>query len=136
MTSVELARIFIGITFLVLGLASLVAEGLRPRRGLGTLLTFGCWCALYGARLLSSQPTIRLAIGGDPTRWMQFVAIVTYTINVPITAFVASLIGAGWRNTARWLLIATSAFAVMAIAADVFTGRVGIAGRANSWLVL
>jgi hypothetical protein len=136
MTAVELARIFIGITFLVLGLASLVADALRPRRGVGTLLTFGCWCALYGARLLAWQPAIRTALGGDPIQWMQFVAIVTYTINVPITAFVASLIGVGWRNTARWLLIGTSAFAVIAIAADVLTGRVGIAVQANSWLVL
>src|SRR5262245_6935657 len=136
MTLVELAGVFIGITFLVLGLVSLIAEGLRMHRGAGTLLTFGCWCGLYGARLLASQPAIRTAIGGDPGRWMQFVAIVTYTINVPITAFVVSLIGTGWRNSARWLLVVVSAFAVAAIGADVLTGTVGSAMRANSWLVL
>src|SRR4029450_2709386 len=136
MTPVELAAIFIGITFLVLGLASLIADGLRQRRGTGTLLTFGCWCGLYGARLLASQPTIRTAVGGDPTRWMQFVAIVTYTINVPITVFVVSLIGTGWRHSARWLLVAVSAFAVIAIGVDLVGGTVGAALRVNSWLVL
>ena len=136
MTPAELAAIFIGITFLVLGLASLIADGLRSRRGTGTLLTFGCWCGLYGARLLALQPTIRTVIGGDPTRWMQFVAIVTYTINVPITVFVVSLIGTGWRHSARWLLVAVSAFAVIAIGVDLLSGTVGAAMRANSWLVL
>jgi sigma-B regulation protein RsbU (phosphoserine phosphatase) len=137
MTPVELAVIAVGVTFLVLGLASLIADALRPRRRrVGTLLTFGCWCGLYGARLLASQPTIRTVIGGDPHRWMQFAAIVTYSINIPITAFLASLIGAGWRNSARWLLVAVSAFAGIAIVADLLTGTVGIAMSENSGLVL
>src|SRR5262245_38465308 len=137
MTPVELAAICVGVTFLVLGLASLIADGLRTRRRrVGALLTFGIWCGLYGARLLALEPTLRTVMVGSPHRWLQFVAIVTYTINIPITAFVVSLIGAGWRNSARWLLVAVSAFAIIATVADLLTGTVGIAVREHSWLVL
>jgi hypothetical protein len=53
-------------------------SGVRLRRGSTTLLTFGLWCALYGARLLALQPSMRAAIRGAPHQWAQFVALVSY----------------------------------------------------------
>jgi len=48
---------------------------------------------------------------------------VTYTINVPIAVFVVSLIGAGWRRSAWWLVTGVSAFAEVAIGSDLMSGR-------------
>ena len=136
MTRVELAGVFIGVTLLVLGVAATVAATLRLRRGATTLLMFGLWCALYGARLLALQPPVRGAIRGSPHQWAQFVALVTYTINVPITIFVGSLIGVGWRQSIRWLVGTVTAFAVVAIATDLVSGTAGAANRGNTWVVL
>ena len=135
MTRVELAGIFIGVTLLVLGAVAVIAARLRLRRGSATLVTFGLWCGLYGARLLASQPVVRATVGGDPHHWSRFVAFVTYTINVPITFFVQSLVGPGWRRSVRWLIATVVSVGVVAIATDLIVGP-GTADKANSWLVL
>ena len=136
MTRVELAGVFIGVTLFALGIAATVVATLRLRRGSTTLLMFGFWCTLYGARLLALQPPVRATIGGPPHRWALFVALVTYTINVPITIFVASVIGAGWRHVVQWLVGTVSVFAVVAIATDLTSGVAGAASPANTWVVL
>jgi phosphoserine phosphatase RsbU/P len=136
MSREELAAIAIGITLLALGSVSMVAATLRLRRSSTTLVTFGLWCAMYGARLLAGQPSVRIALGGAPSYWRAFGAIVTYTINVPIAIFVVSLIGAGWRRSAWWIVTGVSAFAVIAIGSDLMSGRPASLSAANSWVVL
>src|SRR5262249_10839682 len=136
MSREELAAIAIGITLLSLGSVSIAAATLRLRRSSTTLVTFGLWCAMYGARLLAGQPGIRTAVGGPLVYWQAFQAIVTYTINVPIAIFVVSLIGAGWRGSAWWLISGVSAFAVIATGSDWISGRPASMRVVNSWVVL
>jgi phosphoserine phosphatase RsbU/P len=136
MSREELAAVAIGITLLALGSVSTSAATLRLRQSSMTLMTFGLWCAMYGARLLALQPAVRNALGGTPHYWRLFEAIVTYTINVPISIFVVSLIGAGWRRSTLWLVAGVSAFAAIAIGSDLLSGRPGSMTTANSWVVL
>jgi phosphoserine phosphatase RsbU/P len=136
MTGTELAAIFIGSMLLALGLVSTVAAALRLRRGSAILLTFGLWTVLYGVRLLASQPPVQTAVGGSPQRWAQLVALITYAINVPITLFVGSLLGSGWRNSVRWIAGAAIAFAIVAAAIELASGTPKAAATANSWFVL
>src|SRR5262249_5855435 len=131
----ELAAIVIGITLLALGCVSTAAATLRLRRSM-TLVTFGLWCAMYGARVLAGVPTVRATLGGTLPQWQTFGAIVTYTINVPITVFVATLIGAGWRRSTWWLVAGVSAFAVIGIMTSLMSGRPGFLSAANSLVVL
>jgi len=136
MDRAELAATAIGIILLSLGSVSMAAATLRLRRSSTTLVMFGLWCAMYGARLLAGQPGVRTALGGAPLYWRAFEAIVTYTINVPISIFVVSLIGAGWRRSAWWLVAGLSAFAVIAVGNDVMSGRPASLRAVNSWVVL
>jgi phosphoserine phosphatase RsbU/P len=136
MTCAELAGIFVGVTLLTLGFVSTVVGTVRFRRHSTMLLTFGLWSALYGARLLASQAPVRATVGGAPDLWEHFVAIVTYTINVPIALFVGSLIGPGWRHSARWVTGVMAAFAVVATTIGLTSGNPEAAMTANSWLVL
>src|SRR5262245_1614550 len=99
MTGSELAGIFIGTTLLTLGSVSTLVGAIRFRQRSTTLLTFGAWTALYGARLLAFQTPVRETLGGPPGLWLQLIAVVTYAINVPITIFLGSLIGPGWRHS-------------------------------------
>jgi len=132
----ELAAIAIGIALLALGCVSIGAAGLRLRRSSMTLVAFGLWCAMYGARLLAAHPLIRTALGGTPSHWQTFGAMVTYTINIPVTMFVVSVIGAGWRRSMWWVVAGVCAFAVIGIASDLVAGRLGSMSTGNSWLVL
>lgn len=136
MTGAELAGLFIGSTLLALGAVSTAAAALRLKHGSATLLTFGLWTALYGARMLVQQPPIPATIGGEPHVWAQFDALITYAINIPITFFVGSLLGPGWRNSVRWVATTTIVFAVVATAIDLTSGVPGAAKNANSWAVL
>jgi len=132
----ELAAIAIGMTLLALGCLSIGAATLRLRRSSMTLVTFGLWCAMYRARLLARQPAVRAALGGTLSQWQTFGASITYTINVPITIFFASLLGAGWRRSIWGLVTAVSAFAVIGIASDLVSGRPASLSTANSSVVL
>jgi sigma-B regulation protein RsbU (phosphoserine phosphatase) len=132
----EFAEIAIGMTLLALGCVSIGAATLRLRRSSTTLVTFGLWCAMYGARLLAGQAAVRAALGGTLPQWRTFGASITYTINVPITIFFGSLIGAGWRRSIWGLAAALSAFAVTGIASDLVSGRPASLSTANSWVVL
>jgi phosphoserine phosphatase RsbU/P len=136
MTRVELAGVFIGATLLALGSVSAVGAALRLRRGSTTLLAFGLWCALYGARLLAQQPAVRATVGGPPQLWTRFVEIITYTINVPITIFVASLIRRRWRRPIRWLVAAVATFAIVATATVLISGSSRVMNSVNTWVVL
>jgi hypothetical protein len=136
MTGTEFAGIFIGSTLLALGFASILATALRLRQGSLTLLTFGVWSVLYGARVLAEQPPVRAVIGGSPLVWQYVDALITYVINVPITFFVGSLLGAGWRGSIRWVAAVAIAYAVVAATIDLVTGVPGTAMRPNSWIVL
>jgi sigma-B regulation protein RsbU (phosphoserine phosphatase) len=136
MTRVELAGVLIGAMLLALGSISTLTATLRLKRGSVTLLTFGLWCGLYGARLLASQPAVRATIGGSPHQWARLVSFITYTINIPITIFVASLMGFGWRSSIRWLIAAVTGFGIVAVAADLISGTAGSANRVNNWVVL
>src|SRR5262245_40696067 len=136
MPRLELASIFIGVTFLALGAASLVAASLRLRRGSIALLTFGLWCSLYGARMLALQPLVSATLGLSPSQSRHFAAGVTYAINIPITLFVASQIGEGWRQSVQLVLVAVTAFALIGLVADYVTGIPGAESGPNALLVL
>jgi hypothetical protein len=81
----ELAAVAIGMTLLAVGSLSIGAATLRLHRSSMTLVTFGLWCAMYGARLLSGRSAVRTTLGGTLPEWQMFGATITYTINLPIT---------------------------------------------------
>jgi hypothetical protein len=136
MTGTEFAGILIGSTLLALGLVSTLAATLRLRQASTTLLAFGVWSMLYGGRLLADQPPVGAVIGGAPQVWEHAGALITYAINIPITIFVGSLLGSGWRGSVRWVGAVAIAYAVVATAIDLTTGVPGAAMRPNSWIVL
>lgn len=136
MPSTQLIGAAVGTSLLFLGLAAVVAWGLRRRSADRILLFFGIWCALYGARLIAEQPAIVAAPGGSGRGWAYFRAFATYTINIPIGLFIEAAIGRGWRGTVRfaWKLFVVSAVASAAI--DLVLDRPGAARWVNSPVVL
>jgi phosphoserine phosphatase RsbU/P len=126
----------IGIAMFAVGLASIVAWAVHGRRPDRTLLFFGLWCGLYGARLVFDQPAIVAILGGSE-RVAEYVrAFATYVINVPIGMFIESLIGPGWKASIRRLWQAQALYAVLAIAGDLARGEPFAMMPLNSPIVL
>ena len=136
MTGTELAGICIGSSLLALGVVSTAAATVRLRRRSTSLLAFGLWTTLYGARMLAQQPPVRETIGGEAHLWSYVNTIITYAINVPITVFVGTLIGPDWRRVVRWLVVAAAGFALAATAIGIVTGNPNAAMTVNTWFVL
>lgn len=123
MSGSELLGGAIGTTLLALGVASIVAWALHRGTPDKTLMFFGAWCGLYGARLIADQPAIVAALRVSERSAEYFQALVTYVINVPVGLFVESLIGPGWRRSIRraWQMLAL--YAVVAVAGDLVMRR-------------
>src|SRR6185436_20418956 len=64
------------------------------------------------------------------------VAWLTYLINIPGWALGRRLVGDGWKGSLRWQLYAFIAFAPIALAADLVTGRPGSLEEVNNILVI
>lgn len=120
MSAAELLGIAIGCVLLALGATAILAWALR-RSSAHLLGLFGICCALYGLRLLASEPSVCAALGISRDAARYIVAIVTYAINVPIGLFVEALIGPGWRSSVRRLWQAQAAYAVVATLIDLST---------------
>ena len=118
MSGTELLGTAIGATMLGLGAASVIASTLPRRARDRTLMLFGAWCGLYGARLMAEQAPIVETLGVSPLAAQYFRAYVTYAINVPIGLFVASVIGEGWKKSVRRVWQVQAVYAVVAIAGD------------------
>jgi hypothetical protein len=107
----DLAAAVIGSLFVAIGaVAAAGALSARPRAN-RSAAWFAVFCLLYGLRLLASSELVQVV-----TRWpepfFQYVdAYVTYTILIPATLFVQSLIGPGRHALLRrtWQLLAICA---------------------------
>ena len=132
----ELVGAAIGCMLLALGGTSLVAWSLRLRPTDRSLVYFGCWCGLYGVRLVAEQPFVRSTLGGSDQAWLYFIAFITYAINVPSGLFIEALVGPGWKQSIRraWQLQGT--YAIGAMATDLLLGRPRAAMVLNSPIVL
>jgi sigma-B regulation protein RsbU (phosphoserine phosphatase) len=126
----------IGSMLFALGGASVVTWAVHRRRHERVLLFFGLWCALYGARLISEQPTITTAIGGPDRSRLYFQAFVTYIINVPIGLFFEAIIGRGWKGSVRRVWQVLAIYAAGAVVTDLVVGRPRAAMPLNSPLIL
>ena len=105
MPATELLAAAISSMLLGLGIAATGAWALDRGRPDRTLVLFGLWCGLYGARLILEQPALPPLVGLAARTADYAVAFITYTINVPIALFLEALIGPGWKPTILLLFV-------------------------------
>ncbi len=134
--AVDLAALMIGSLFVAIGAtAAAAALSARPRANRSGAW-FAVFCILYGLRLVASSDPVRL-VTGWPEMFFRYVdADVTYTILIPSTLLVESLVGPGRYALLRrtWQLVAIGAAG--AILADLIAGQPGTTMWLNAPLVL
>jgi sigma-B regulation protein RsbU (phosphoserine phosphatase) len=150
----ELAEAVIGVLFIAIAAASIVAAiSARPRRD-AAVFWFGIFAFLYGVRL-NVQSSLVAAATGAPADGFEYVeAFLTYTILIPAGLFAEALSGVGPYRMVRRTWQASCVYAAGAIVNDVLRGHhstmwlnrivvvlsvcvllvhTGLAGRGRAW---
>src|SRR5690349_20121217 len=109
---------------LTLALQALGLFVLRRRSGDPALVSFAAFAGLYATRLFLTTYSIRLLLGRPDAASIEYtVAVLTYTINVPMLLFAVQVLGPGWLRFRQYLLYAGIALAIIATAGIAITGR-------------
>ncbi len=117
------------------GLLAMLFSAVRRRGDAKTLVYFGAFSFLYGARLIVESTLLPLA--GVPLETMQRIQwAITYVITIPGWALADRLIGAGWKSTLRMQVWAFAAFAPIGIVSDFVQDRAGSLEEVNNVLVI
>jgi phosphoserine phosphatase RsbU/P len=101
-----------------------------------TLIYFGVFCTLYAARLLTLQPSFRAIFDESRSFWNSFDWAITCTIMIPFGLFLYQIVSENLRAFVRWVLIAQTIFAVLAIVAEAMGVGLDKLSIANSVMVL
>lgn len=106
------------------GVAALAGHALRPPPKDRLLLWVGIFSLCYGVRLLVNIGAIGGLVLTRPQGAYADWAI-NYAIVVPAILFGEEVYGKGWRNSLRWLAVATGVYAVVGFAVDLATHTPG-----------
>ncbi len=126
----------LGFVLMALGIGSALLAISRWKVAGVTLLSFGGFSALYGARLLAGSEWLALVTGMPDALRLYAIAIITYVVLVPATVFFNELLGPGWLSLLRRLWPVALVFAIVAIGVDLGTGRPAASMALNGYLVI
>ena len=130
----DASSIILGVFFVTVGLLAIVLAVVRRHANVVTVLAFGLFTGMYGARLLITSYLPLLlqleAMRLDRAEWL-----LTYMMPLPGWVLARRLIGAGWRNSLVWQVRAFAVFGVAEIIFDAFT-HPGAAQPANNVVVI
>ncbi len=135
-SAADLLGAMLGTLFLTLGLAATAASAFRTARRDRTLLWFGVFTALYGARLIGRSHAVQEVLPFAMSTWQIERDVITYVILVPAALLTASVLDTGWRRAVDALWIADAVAAAGCIAWDIVVGRTGTAMGANRVVVI
>src|SRR5689334_10981627 len=117
-SAADLLSAMLGTLFLTLGLAATAASAFRTARRDRTLLWFGVFTALYGARLIGRSHAVHEALPFAMATWQIERDVITYVILVPGVLLTASVLDAEWRRVLKALWITDAVAAAGCIAWD------------------
>jgi len=136
LTALDLITVMVGSLFVAIGaVTAAIALSARPRVN-RTAGWFSVFCLLYGLRLLADAEPIQVVTALSTRMFDQIDAGITYTILVPATLFVESLVGDGRHALLKRTWQVLAACASCALVTDLVTGRPYAAMAINVPLVV
>jgi len=118
LTPSDLVSSFVVVSMLVLGVGALLLGAFRPRATAKTILLFGLFSCLYGARLLVSLTIFESIHGIAPYVTAATRQAMTYVVLLPLMLLVQEFIGSGWHGTMRatvWLQVVYTIAGVVSV---------------------
>jgi serine phosphatase RsbU (regulator of sigma subunit) len=128
----EVYEILIG-TFLVLvGLAATVLALFRWKSDDLSLISFGIFCFLFGAR----TNVFPFFFDAPTWFWNYWISSITYFVPVSGYIFLEQIIGKGWKSSIRLMIYVSIAFAVVAISIGIALKAPWTAMHANNFFAI
>jgi sigma-B regulation protein RsbU (phosphoserine phosphatase) len=139
MLQADAIGLLLGALLLFAGALTLALPAFAPRqraqRNIAALRWLAVFALLYGVREFVRAPTIRLCFNLPRDFWNYTEAAITYIILIPANLFLLGILPA-YRRVLIWITAALTAFGVIAITADIVTGRPFSAHTPNNVIVL
>ena len=128
----EVYEILVGIFLVFIGLAAILLALLRWRSNDLSLISFGIFCFLFGARL----NTFRFIFNAPDGFWNYWITSITYFVPVSGYVFFEQIIGKGWKSSIRLMIYLSIAFAVVAISIGIALNAPWTAMPANNFFAI
>ena len=132
----EMLHVAVGIILLVAGWSAIALFCFRRKTRDLTLVYFGLFSILYGARLLALQGVVQALLEVTPRFWPVANWIMTCTLNVPVGLFLYQVANEHLRKLFRWPISVQVLFAVFGIVAPFAGVNLDKLQAANNILVL
>jgi len=128
----DVYEILVGTFLSIIGLAAITLALFRWKSNDLSLISFGIFCFLFGARTNAFQ-----FFFDAPTRfWNYWISSITYIVPVPGFVFIEQLIGKGWKSSIRLMKYVSIVFAVAAISIGIALKSPFTAMHANNFFAI
>jgi serine phosphatase RsbU (regulator of sigma subunit) len=128
----EVYEILVG-TFLVLvGLAAIVLAVFRWKANDLSLISFGIFCFLFGAR----TNAFPFFFNAPVWFWSYWITSITYMVPVSGFIFIEQIIGKGWNFSIRLMIYVSIVFAIVAISIGIALNAPWTAMHANNFYAI
>jgi len=128
----EFLEFLFGSFLLFIGLATIVLSLFRWKANDLSLISFGAFCFLYGARTSALKFLFDIPLPfWSYTHWF-----ITYLVPIPAWLFVEQFLGKGWKSSIRRLWQVQSAFSIIAIALSGYSHDPAAATIGNNLMAI
>jgi sigma-B regulation protein RsbU (phosphoserine phosphatase) len=129
----DIYELFFGLNLASLGLVAVALALYRWKTDDLSLISFGIFCFLYGARTRAFQ---FLVVAAPPIFWDYSEWLLTYLIPLPAWIFFEQYIGKGWKSSIRRIWQIQIVFIIVAVSADLFLRSPGTAMVGNNVMAI
>lgn len=128
----EIYAVFFGIFMIIIGLVAVALALYRWTPNDLSLIAFGIFCFLYGAR----SSAIQFLVDVPLTFWEYWRWFLTYLTPVPVWIFFEQIIGRGWKSSIRRIWQIQIIFVIVAVSVGIILRSPGTAMVANNVMAI
>ena len=131
-TQSEIRELLFGVFLSIIGLTAIALSFLRWKANDLSLISFGVFCFLYGARV----EALHFLFNAPRQLWVYLSLVVTYLVPIPAWIFMEQFLGKGWKSSIRRLWQLQIVVSIAAILVDSLLHSPGKAMIANSIMAI
>jgi serine phosphatase RsbU (regulator of sigma subunit) len=128
----DIYEILVGTCLSIIGFAAISLALFRWKSDDLSLISFGVFCFLYGAR----TSAVIFFFDASPWFWDYCISSITYIVPVSAYVFVEQILGKGWKSSIRLLIYVSIGFAIAAISVGIALKAPWTAMLANNFFAI
>ena len=128
----DIGEIIVGTFLCVIGLAAIALALFRWKPKDLSLISFGIFCFLNGAR----TSAVLFFFNTTPSFWYYWESSITYIVPLSVFVFMEQILGKGWKSSIRLMIYVSIVFAIAAISVGIALKAPYTAMRANNFFAI